>query len=250
MGKKQDKELQKYINNLKVKGKSLFYPPGYSITEDVAVQKLILLADSILQLSELQNGNFKILFGYKALDKLIPANTRNNIDNLEKIPNDFKSINYENIEDIDDYLENSVVENSQLYFTLDPQNGSVNTKIIKLINQIELTDPKGFLEIFRAKINLLDLMIENSSFKQAIIHQELIDFYFKFDVKYGLTKRIRNSSKVKVIFRMLNRLDEDLAEINTYELTYKLKPLLKAKSKPNLKTSSTFAGEFNETDFS
>ncbi|MFA7658320.1 MAG: hypothetical protein WCY19_02690 [Candidatus Gastranaerophilaceae bacterium] len=236
-------ELQRISENAHYKN---FYLPGYSITEDVAIQKVILLANRILHLSIKQKKNFKTLFGYKALSKLMWITYDMDID-LDGPFNVFEYIDDENIENIDYCLDNPIFENPKLYFRKNPGRHSINKKLIKLVNEIEETDPIYFLETFGSKINVLNLLYEDSSFKENLVDGDLIDFYFKFDVQYGISRRMQNNSTVKAIFHVFNFENES---IRTYVWTYELKTFLKEESKPKLVSFVNSIDKFYETDFS
>lgn len=219
------------------------------ISEELAIKKLMLLANNILFASEIIDEDFKIIIGYKALNKLVYSNTINKARRLNEIKNKFIEYYDEDTENLGYCLDNMLCEEAQLYYTT-AKGKRLNEEISFEMEEIEEKNQINFQEVFREKINLLDLMTAEPFFKEDLLNGTLIDCYFKFNVDYDEDDEISDTSTVKAIFHMYDELEEDFDEITTYVWTYEIKSFLRGKSTPEFKVLSTPIDELYETDFS
>lgn len=257
MSKKQQKDVltdnnekgNEQMNKNKTQDEFLFYPRNAIITEDIATQKVLILANLILNILEGIPENFKISFGYRALNKLLFSNSLNKAKKLDCVQNGFDLVSNKSIEDLAYCLEYEplFIEQPQMYFSFDINENTTDEFIIDCkplwaVNLTETTDPKNFLGMFKNKFNLFDLMIdEYSNFAKDLIHKDLINFYFKFDVKYAKNQEISDKSTMKVVFQLA-----DKSFLNTYSWSFKMKAFLAGQSEPTFESSWAFIEDLVE----
>lgn len=254
MSKKQQKDVLTDNNekgNLQMKNNKkqddfLFYPENASITEDVAIQKIIMSANNIIDIAENISENFKIIIGYRALNKLLFSEPSSITKNSDKVENEFEWVHGKSIENMAYCLEHEspFTANPEMYVNFDTSEYAIknieflNTyKPIFAICIAQTTDPKDFLSIFKGKFNLIDLIIKDTSFAEDLIRKNLINFYFKFDVKYAKNQEISDKSTMKVVFQLV-----DEGFLKTYSWSFNMKSFLAGQSEPTLTTSLAMIG--------
>lgn len=227
--------------NNKTQDENLFYKLNTMITEDIATQKVVMLANSTIDIAEEISQDFKVIIGYRALNKLLFSDSINKAKKLNGVKNGFEWVSQKSVEDIAYCLkhEPAFIENPQLYFSLLDldeefleENIDLNDMPFLTTDLREATDPKDFLGMFRGEFNLIDLIGKNFDFADDLIYQDLINLYFKFDVKYDKDEEMTNKSTMKVVFQLANE-----TFLTTYTWSFNLKSFLNGQSEPKLTTS-------------
>lgn len=215
----QNQEIQNYEDG----DENLFYPPCTDITEDVAIQKLMLLSNSMLKLVKILKNDFEILIGYQNLAKL-----QYNPDSSDKILNGFYDMGDFSFADLYYCLEegNSFFE-PRLYGCSDLDEDSADyDNFLYLISEVVRTDPKSFFETSRNRINIISLMVIDESFKNVLIFKKLIGLSFKFDVQYTKRKKVKANSTITAKFSFLDDANKEEAKLLTHTWIYSLKSVL------------------------
>lgn len=224
--------------NNKTQDEKLFYPRNI-ITEDIAIQKVLIVANRILKISENASENFKISFGYRALNKLFFSSSLNRAKNLDSFQSGFDLVSDKSIENITYCLEHEplFIGKPQMYFSFDidiikAKESLADCEQLWVMDIAETTDPKNFLSMFKRNFNLFDL-INDKDFDEDLINKNLINFYFKFDVKYAKKQKISDKASMQIVFQLA---DENF--LMTYSWSFNLKSFLTQQSEPTLTTSS------------
>lgn len=217
-----------------------FYPHGARLTEDIAIQRVVMLANNILDIAEHSQENFKITVGYRALNKLLHKYSHNT-----KIPDVFKRISNQSAENITYCIKpgSRSMKHPQMYF-----NNELNKKTNKEGKYFIQTEsffnayltgkrnPRVFLGIFKGEISLFDLIIKakDSCFLEDLMHLDIINFYYKFDIKHDKSEEMTNTSKMYIVFQVARK-----NFLITYKWTLNLNSFLAGRVKPRLDVSST-----------
>ena len=231
--------------------KSEFYDRYFKIIDDIAIQKLILLANRVLATSTKIASDFKISIGYNAFNKLVPNGATNQTIYSNTFTNNFRWLHDEKIEDIKYCFANpQEFQDAQLYFIL-KEHETVEDILLMDVSNIEYGNSIEFLETLKTKINLLDLMLKDSCLKNDLMYNKLLNYYFKFDVKYDQNYEMQNDSTLKIIFHILDDSRYVTPIIKTFIWRYDLKAFICGLPvEPKLKVISALVTKMSEVDFS
>lgn len=217
-----------------------FCPEVARLTEDVAIQRVVMLANNVLDLAEYSHENFKITIGYRALNKFLHKYYRNT-----KIPDGFKKVSKQSAENIIYCIKPGArsMKHPQMYFNTEFSKKAHKDRkyFIKTESFFEAClkgerNPRAFLSIFRGENSLFDLIInaKDSCFAKALIYLDLINLYYMFDVKYDKNGKMSSTSKMYVCFQVKRK-----NLLITYRWTFNLKSFLDGSAKPRFEVSST-----------
>lgn len=179
----------------------IFGSKNHYITENEAIQKLFILANSILDSITSTKDNFQFAVFYKNLNNVLYCEQLS-----EKL---FEKEVFNDLEDWGDFQVfnptfcSHFVGKSNLWYHLDLNRKSTDySQMQSLLNKFKNTNVKSPLEVLKGKINLIDILSIDRQLKSDFQNLELLELSFLFDVKHKRNKTLAKNSELFIILSL------------------------------------------------
>lgn len=201
---------------------NLFYPPGSGITEDIAIKKLVMLANSIAKRMNHFKQSCKIIIAYKDLSSVIFSDTYREILFKNNITNSFYESETTELDDIIEcFGDFDISKEPGLHYYINlPKKDIYHQMLVADIKEVQKTDIIEFRDSFKRGINLFDIMTQFEVIKHAFTNYKLIDMTFTLDAQYSKNSTLMSTSTIVL---KIDFLDNCSKKIQEFKVTFNLR---------------------------
>jgi len=201
------------------KDKHRFYPPCSCITEDIAIRKLVILANSIAKTMNQFRNDCKMIISYKDLSAVIFSDLYQEILFENIVFNSFTKTETSELDNIIECFEDlELCEQPGLYYYINLPEKDFHYKMLSSeTEEAEKADIIEFRDSLKGGINLFNIMTEFKDIKNAFVNYKLIDMTFTFNSQCG-----KNGSRLSTstIVLKMDFLDNHSKKILEFTVTF------------------------------